>query len=187
MNVIVVDNVNVMSSYWEPDINCLHRISWSRWYQSFWKSWVQFWVQRLFTLCEFSCSFSPSGKCWNSNSSCAVIALFSILSNFLFMCHHWTHYHMSCWKCWMTQEFLFVPKLLIFFFFFIFPRSALQTLHKVSSKAREHNYFLGGLTHDWVSYYEQRIESDRSCLNEWHAMDNLESRRPPSPDSVRTK
>ncbi|XP_051173338.1 protein phosphatase Slingshot isoform X3 [Leptopilina boulardi] len=65
--------------------------------------------------------------------------------------------------------------------------SALQTLHKVSSKAREQNYFLGGLSHDWVSYYEQRIESDRSCLNEWHAMDNLESRRPPSPDSVRNK
>ncbi|KAK7867848.1 hypothetical protein R5R35_003520 [Gryllus longicercus] len=65
--------------------------------------------------------------------------------------------------------------------------SALQTLHKVSCKAREQNYFQGGLTHDWVSYYEQRIESDRSCLNEWHAMDSLESRRPPSPDSVRTK
>lgn len=68
-----------------------------------------------------------------------------------------------------------------------FSRSALQTLHKVSGKAREQNYFLGGLSHDWVSYYEQRIESDRSCLNEWHAMDNLESKRPPSPDSVRTK
>lgn len=66
-------------------------------------------------------------------------------------------------------------------------RSALQTLHKVSSKARDHNYFLGGLTHEWVSYYEQRIESDRSCLNEWHAMDSLESRRPPSPDSLRSK
>ncbi|XP_046680249.1 protein phosphatase Slingshot isoform X3 [Homalodisca vitripennis] len=65
--------------------------------------------------------------------------------------------------------------------------SALQTLHKVSSKAREHNYFLGGVTHEWVSYYEQRIESDRSCLNEWHAMDSLESRRPPSPDSLRSK
>lgn len=38
-----------------------------------------------------------------------------------------------------------------------------------------------------MNYYEDRIESDRSCLNEWHAMDNLESRRPPSPDSVRTK
>lgn len=57
----------------------------------------------------------------------------------------------------------------------------------MSGKAREQNYFLGGLSHDWVSYYEQRIESDRSCLNEWHAMDNLESKRPPSPDSVRTK
>lgn len=65
--------------------------------------------------------------------------------------------------------------------------SALQTLHKVSSKAREHNFFLGGVTHDWVEYYENRIESDRSCLNEWHAMDNIESRRPPSPDSVRSK
>ncbi|EGI65205.1 Protein phosphatase Slingshot [Acromyrmex echinatior] len=71
--------------------------------------------------------------------------------------------------------------------YFFFSRSALQTLHKVSGKAREQNYFLGGLSHDWVSYYEQRIESDRSCLNEWHAMDNLESKRPPSPDSVRTK
>lgn len=57
----------------------------------------------------------------------------------------------------------------------------------MSSKAREHNHFLAGLTHDWVSYYEQRVESERSCLNEWHAMDSLESRRPPSPDSLRTK
>ncbi|KAL3267741.1 hypothetical protein HHI36_006868 [Cryptolaemus montrouzieri] len=66
-------------------------------------------------------------------------------------------------------------------------RSALQTLHKVSSKAREQNYFQAGLTHGWVDYYEDRIESDRSCLNEWHAMDSLESKRPPSPDSIRTK
>ncbi|KAJ8955261.1 hypothetical protein NQ318_000288 [Aromia moschata] len=66
-------------------------------------------------------------------------------------------------------------------------RSALQTLHKVSAKARDQNYFQGGMTHGWVEYYESRIESDRSCLNEWHAMDNLESRRPASPDSIRTK
>lgn len=57
----------------------------------------------------------------------------------------------------------------------------------MSAKAREQNYFQGGLTHSWVEYYENRIESDRSCLNEWHAMDNLESKRPPSPDSIRTK
>ncbi|XP_065173433.1 protein phosphatase Slingshot isoform X2 [Atheta coriaria] len=65
--------------------------------------------------------------------------------------------------------------------------SALQTLHKASSKARDQNYFQGGTTHAWVHYYESRIESDRSCLNEWNAMDCLESRRAPSPDSARTK
>lgn len=73
------------------------------------------------------------------------------------------------------------------YFFLIFSRSALQTLHKVSSKARENNYFAGGPSHEWVSYYEEHIESDRSCLNEWHAMDSLESRRPPSPDTIRNK
>uniref|UniRef100_A0A182N1M7 protein-serine/threonine phosphatase n=1 Tax=Anopheles dirus TaxID=7168 RepID=A0A182N1M7_9DIPT len=65
--------------------------------------------------------------------------------------------------------------------------SALQTLHKASFKAREHNFFAGGPSHDWVAYYEAHIDSDRSCLNEWNAMDSLESRRPPSPGSVRSK
>lgn len=66
-------------------------------------------------------------------------------------------------------------------------RSALQTLYKKSSKAQEQNFFAGGPSHEWVQYYEDRIESDRSCLNEWHAMDSLESRRPPSPDTIRNK
>ncbi|KAI5716101.1 hypothetical protein M8J76_000996 [Diaphorina citri] len=65
--------------------------------------------------------------------------------------------------------------------------SALQSLHKVSSVARDKNYFLTGSSHEWVSHYEAKIASDRSCLNEWHAMDSLESRRPPSPDSLRDK
>ncbi|XP_070502365.1 protein phosphatase Slingshot isoform X2 [Chironomus tepperi] len=65
--------------------------------------------------------------------------------------------------------------------------SALQTLYKISSKAHEHNFFSGGQSHDWVQYYENRIESERSCLNEWHAMDSIESRRPPSPDTIRNK
>ena len=65
--------------------------------------------------------------------------------------------------------------------------SALQTLHKASFKAREHNFFAGGPSHDWVAYYEAHIDSDRSCLNEWNAMDSLESRRPPSPGSIRNK
>lgn len=66
-------------------------------------------------------------------------------------------------------------------------RSALQTLHRVSAIARKNNFYAGGLSHKWVKPYESRIHSDRSCLNEWHAMDALESRRPLSPDSLRTK
>ncbi|XP_015037210.2 protein phosphatase Slingshot isoform X2 [Drosophila pseudoobscura] len=65
--------------------------------------------------------------------------------------------------------------------------SALQTIHKVSKKARENNFYASGPSHDWLSSYERRIESDQSCLNEWNAMDALESRRPPSPDAIRNK
>ncbi|XP_076337778.1 uncharacterized protein LOC143239966 isoform X2 [Tachypleus tridentatus] len=62
--------------------------------------------------------------------------------------------------------------------------SALQTLHKASAKARDCNSYMCGGSHQWINYYEYRIKSDQSCLNEWNAMDDLESRRPPSPDSV---
>ncbi|KAJ0180552.1 hypothetical protein K1T71_003956 [Dendrolimus kikuchii] len=65
--------------------------------------------------------------------------------------------------------------------------SALQTLHRASARARELNHFAGGTSHSWCTYYENHVDSDRSCLNEWHAMDCLESRRPPSPDSLRLK
>ncbi|XP_050345674.1 LOW QUALITY PROTEIN: protein phosphatase Slingshot homolog 1 [Nymphalis io] len=65
--------------------------------------------------------------------------------------------------------------------------SALQTLHRASAHARELNHFAGGASHAWCAHYERRVDSDRSCLNEWHAMDCIESRRPPSPDSLRLK
>lgn len=65
--------------------------------------------------------------------------------------------------------------------------SALQTLHKVSARARSANCYPGGPSHAWAAYYEARIASERSCLNEWNAMDSLESRRPPSPDALRSK
>lgn len=65
--------------------------------------------------------------------------------------------------------------------------SALQTLHRASARARQLNHFAGGPSHSWCVFYENHVDSDRSCLNEWHAMDNIESRRPPSPDSVRLK
>ncbi|XP_054085680.1 protein phosphatase Slingshot isoform X2 [Zeugodacus cucurbitae] len=65
--------------------------------------------------------------------------------------------------------------------------SALQTLHKVSQKARENNFYPRGPSHDWTSDYDSHIESEQSCLNEWNAMDSIESRRPPSPDAIRNK
>ncbi|CAL4073103.1 unnamed protein product [Meganyctiphanes norvegica] len=65
--------------------------------------------------------------------------------------------------------------------------SALQSLHKCSSKAQDHHYFLGGLNHDWVGYYERGVNSDQSCINEWNTMDSLESKRPASPDSLTDK
>ena len=60
--------------------------------------------------------------------------------------------------------------------------SSLQTLHKASAEARSGNLFEGGSAYSWTQSYAARISSDRSCLNEWIAMDGLTSKRPPSPD-----
>jgi protein phosphatase slingshot len=63
--------------------------------------------------------------------------------------------------------------------------SSLQTLHKASDEARRGNLFQGGSAYCWTQSYTDRISSDRSCLNEWLAMDGLTSKRPPSPDLCR--
>ncbi|KAK2710831.1 hypothetical protein QYM36_012125 [Artemia franciscana] len=62
--------------------------------------------------------------------------------------------------------------------------SVLQCLHKASGRARSSNHFIGGTSHKWAAVYTERINSDRSCLNEWNAMSDIESRRPASPDVV---
>ncbi|XP_032703321.1 protein phosphatase Slingshot homolog 1 isoform X1 [Lontra canadensis] len=59
--------------------------------------------------------------------------------------------------------------------------SALQVLHKACEVARRHNYFPGGVALVWATYYESCISSDQSCINEWNAMQDLESTRPDSP------
>ncbi|XP_012586629.1 PREDICTED: protein phosphatase Slingshot homolog 1 isoform X2 [Condylura cristata] len=59
--------------------------------------------------------------------------------------------------------------------------SALQVLHKACDVARRHNYFPGGVALIWATYYESCISSEQSCLNEWNAMQDLESARPDSP------
>ncbi|XP_073917158.1 protein phosphatase Slingshot homolog 1 isoform X3 [Castor canadensis] len=59
--------------------------------------------------------------------------------------------------------------------------SALQVLHKACEVARRHNYFPGGVALIWATYYESCICSEQSCINEWNAMQDLESTRPDSP------
>ncbi|XP_065106802.2 protein phosphatase Slingshot homolog 1 isoform X1 [Paramisgurnus dabryanus] len=59
--------------------------------------------------------------------------------------------------------------------------SALQILHKVCEVSRRYNYFPGGMALTWMGYYESCISSDQSCINEWNAMQDLETLRPDSP------
>lgn len=60
-------------------------------------------------------------------------------------------------------------------------RSALQSLHKACEVARCHNYYPGSLFLTWVSYYQSRVSSSQSCINEWNAMQDVESHRANSP------
>ncbi|KAK2845792.1 hypothetical protein Q7C36_010646 [Tachysurus vachellii] len=59
--------------------------------------------------------------------------------------------------------------------------SALQVLHKACEVSRRYNYFPGGIALTWMGYYESCICSEQSCINEWNAMQDLESLRPDSP------
>ncbi|XP_057677385.1 protein phosphatase Slingshot homolog 2-like [Corythoichthys intestinalis] len=59
--------------------------------------------------------------------------------------------------------------------------SALQSLHKACEVARCHNYFPGSLFLTWVSYYQSRVSSDQARINEWNAMQDLQSHRADSP------
>lgn len=60
-------------------------------------------------------------------------------------------------------------------------RSALQSLHKACEVARCHNYFPGSLFLTWVSYYQSRVSSDQARINEWNAMQDVQSHRADSP------
>ncbi|XP_074779400.1 protein phosphatase Slingshot homolog 2 isoform X4 [Athene noctua] len=59
--------------------------------------------------------------------------------------------------------------------------SALQSLHKACEVARLNNYYPGSLFLTWVSYYESHINSDQLSVNEWNAMQDVQSHRPDSP------
>ncbi|KAK2161870.1 hypothetical protein LSH36_108g03049 [Paralvinella palmiformis] len=62
--------------------------------------------------------------------------------------------------------------------------SAWQCLNKINDIARIHNYYPSGLTHTWVQYY--KVTSSQHCINEWDAMEDLESQRPELLSSVKS-
>ncbi|XP_059187338.1 protein phosphatase Slingshot homolog 2 isoform X2 [Centropristis striata] len=59
--------------------------------------------------------------------------------------------------------------------------SALQSLHKACDVARCHNHYPGSLFLTWVSYYQSRVSSNQFCVNEWNAMQDVQSHRANSP------
>lgn len=87
------------------------------------------------------------------------------------------------------QVFILVSIICLFFVsqsLFFIPnslgrRSALQSLHKACEVARCHNYFPGSLFLTWVSYYQSRVSSDQVRINEWNAMQDVQSHRADSP------
>ncbi|KAL4608459.1 hypothetical protein GN956_G24470 [Arapaima gigas] len=59
--------------------------------------------------------------------------------------------------------------------------SALQSLHKACDVARIQNYYPSSLFLTWVSYYQSQVCSDQACINEWNAMQDVQSHRADSP------
>ncbi|XP_007109615.1 protein phosphatase Slingshot homolog 3 isoform X2 [Physeter macrocephalus] len=58
--------------------------------------------------------------------------------------------------------------------------ATLQVLHQACEAALGSGLVPGGSALAWASHYQDRLSSDQSCLNEWTAMADLESLRPPS-------
>ncbi|XP_068616138.1 protein phosphatase Slingshot homolog 2-like [Brachionichthys hirsutus] len=58
--------------------------------------------------------------------------------------------------------------------------SALQAVHHACELARCHNNY-PGLSLTWLGYYQSRISSSQVCINEWNAMQDVESHRADPP------
>nr|XP_012612982.1 protein phosphatase Slingshot homolog 3 isoform X1 [Microcebus murinus] len=63
--------------------------------------------------------------------------------------------------------------------------ATLQVLHQACEAALGSGLVPSGSALTWASYYQDRLNSDQSCLNEWTAMADLESLRPPSTEPGR--
>lgn len=66
------------------------------------------------------------------------------------------------------------------------PRATLQVLHQACEAALGSGLVPGGSALAWAGHYQERLSSDQSCVNEWMAMADLESLRPPSAEPGRS-
>ena len=55
----------------------------------------------------------------------------------------------------------------MYLLFYIFYRTALQFLFKATELARSFNYYDGGLSHTWMTFYQAQLTDDGVALNEW--------------------
>ncbi|XP_031245029.1 protein phosphatase Slingshot homolog 3 isoform X3 [Mastomys coucha] len=58
--------------------------------------------------------------------------------------------------------------------------ATLQVLHQACEVALGSGLVPGGSALAWATYYQEKLNSDQGCLNEWMAMSDLESFRPPN-------
>nr|XP_048314138.1 protein phosphatase Slingshot homolog 3 isoform X3 [Myodes glareolus] len=57
--------------------------------------------------------------------------------------------------------------------------ATLQVLHQACEAALGSGLVPGGSALVWATHYQEKLNSDQGCLNEWMAMSDLESLRPP--------
>ncbi|XP_028626871.1 protein phosphatase Slingshot homolog 3 [Grammomys surdaster] len=58
--------------------------------------------------------------------------------------------------------------------------ATLQVLHQACEVALGSSLVPGGSALAWATHYQEKVNSDQGCLNEWMAMSDLESFRPPN-------
>lgn len=58
--------------------------------------------------------------------------------------------------------------------------ATLQVLHQACEVALGSGLVPGGNALAWATHYQEKLNSDQGCLNEWMAMSDLESFRPPN-------
>ncbi|CAI8027090.1 Protein phosphatase Slingshot homolog 2 [Geodia barretti] len=58
--------------------------------------------------------------------------------------------------------------------------TTLQSLYQSTENARVNNYYVGGLSHTWMSFYLAQLTDDCLIRNEWNLLKDVESFRPDS-------